>query len=442
MSTRVAAVVILMHTVGLTVFAHAQTLQPTPALATPYVDPVGGLTLTDAIGRALEHEPGLRATRAQVDMTRGLRDQAGLRPNPSLSFFQQQEPGGADNQTRVELQWPLDLFRKTGRVEVADREVDVAQHATAERERTLSADVRLAYGQVTAAVRTLTVTEQLLAATSRQLTLISSRVEQGATPPLDRDMVRVEVQRLGAERSLQTGAVERRLVELKRLLGMPADASLALRNALEDLVRQEMAPGANEPRSDTPAPRPDVLEAEARVRVAEAQIDRAQREGRPDMSLFGMYMRMDAGFPQQGFSPTGALEPIRSVFHYVSVGATVTLPVLSRNQGAVAAAEAERTGATARAEAARLSAQSEIAAARSRDEHAHRALEAYSADAIALARQNLVAVRQTYDLGRGTLLDVLNEQRRYLDVERAYTDVLREAYEARETLKTALGDVR
>jgi outer membrane protein, heavy metal efflux system len=441
MRTRVAIVVMIMNALALTVVADAQT-QTTLTAAASYVDPVAGLTLNDAIGRALEHEPGLRASRAQIDMTRGLREQAALRPNPSLSFFQQQEPGGADNQTRVEVQWPLDLFRKTGRVQVADREVEVAQHATADRERMLAVEVRLAYGQVATAVRTLTVTEQLLAATNRQLTLIASRVEQGATPPLDRDMLRVEVQRLEAERSLQVGVVERRFVELKRLLGIGADASLTLRTALEDLVREEVAPRALADQSGAPTTRADVLEAEARVRVAEAQIDRAQREGRPDMSLFGMYMRMDAGFPQQGFSPSGALEPIRSVFHYVSVGATVTLPVLSRNQGAIAAAEAERTGASAKVEAARLSAQSEIAAARSRDEHARRALDAYSADAITLARQNLVTVRQTYELGRGTLLDLLNEQRRYLDVERAYTDVLREAYEARETLKTAMGEVR
>jgi outer membrane protein TolC len=347
-----------------------------------------------------------------------------------------------DNQTRVELQWPLDLFRKAGRVAVADREIEVAQHGTANRERTLASEVRTAYGEVAAAVRTLSVTEQLAAATGRQLALSSSRVEQGATPPLDRDMLRVEVQRLEAERSLQVGAVERRLVELKRVLGMPADAPLTIRTALEDLVRQEVTPGADVIPSALVTTRPDVLEAEARVRVAEAQIDRAQREGRPDMSVFGMYMRMDAGFPQQGFSSTGGLEPIRSVFHYVSVGAMVTLPVLNRNQGAVAAAEAERNGAAARVEAARLSAQSEIAAARARDQNARRALAAYSADAMALARQNLDVVRQTYELGRGTLLDVLNEQRRYLEVERAYTDVLREAYEARATLKTALGEAR
>jgi cobalt-zinc-cadmium efflux system outer membrane protein len=223
---------------------------------------------------------------------------------------------------------------------------------------------------------------------------------------------------------------------------MSADASLALRAGLEDLVRQEVALATSPTQASTPTTRPDVQEAEARVRVAEAQIDRAQREGRPDMNLFGMYMRMDAGFPQQGLSSTGSFEPIRSVFHYVAVGAMVTLPVLNRNQGSVAAAEAGKTEAAARVEAARLSAQSEIAAAQSRDAYARRALESYSADAITLARQNLVAVRQTYDLGRGTLLDVLNEQRRYLDVERAYTDVLREAYEAHETLKAALGEVR
>jgi hypothetical protein len=37
---------------------------------------------------------------------------------------------------------------------------------------------------------------------------------------------------------------------------------------------------------------------------------------------------------------------------------------------------------------------------------------------------------------------VLTEQRRYLDVERAFTAALREAYEARQALRRALGDVR
>jgi cobalt-zinc-cadmium efflux system outer membrane protein len=431
--------------VGLSIVGHAQ--QPahqerSDRVASLDVDPVNGLSLDDAIARALAQEPSLRAARSQIDVTRGLREQAGLRPNPAVSFSQQEEPSGTDNQTRVEVQWPLDLFRKTGRVGVADREIDVARHAVANRERTLAADVRLKYGEVAAAVRTLTVTGQLLAATSRQLTLIASRVEQGGAPPLDRDMLRVEVQRLEADRRIQSGAVERQLVELKRLLGMPPDAPVTVRDSLEALVRHDPPPPAGAGEPDAAINRPDVQEAEARVRVGDAAIDRARREGRPDVSVFGMYMRMDAAFPQQAFSPTGGLEPIRSVFHYVSIGAMVTLPLLNRNQGTVAAAQAERIGAAAQLEAARLAAQSEIAAARSRDGHARQALDAYTGDTLSLARQNLDVVRQTYELGRGTLLDVLNEQRRSLDVERAYTDVLREAYEARQALKAALGDVR
>ena len=256
---------------------------------------------------------------------------------------------------------------------------------------------------------------------------MTSRVEQGAAPPLDRDMLRVEEQKLEADRRLQAGVVERRLVELKRLLGMPADATAHTAPATRGTRARKASRRAAPQDVQAVTSRADVLEAEARIRVAEAQIDRAQREGRPDVSLFGMYMRMDAGFPQQGFSPSGALERVRDVFHYWSAGAMVTLPIASRNQGNVAAAEAERTGAAAQLEAARLTAQAEIAAAQSRDEHARDALQAYSGDAIMLARQNLDVVRQTYELGRGTLLDVLDEQRLYFELERSLTDVLREA---------------
>jgi cobalt-zinc-cadmium efflux system outer membrane protein len=253
-------------------------------------------------------------------------------------------------------------------------------------------------------------------------------------------MLRVEEQRLEADRMLQAGVADRRMIELKRLLGMPFDAPLTLRESLEGLVQRDARP-PSDPSSAATA-RPDVREAEARVRTSEAEIDRAHREGRADVTLVGAYMRMDAGFPQQGLSPGGEFQRIRGIFHYVSAGAMVTLPVLNRNQGGVAAAEADRRGAVARLEATRLAAQNEIGAARSREEHARRALEAYSGEAIALATRNLSVVRQTYQLGRGTLLDVLNEQRRYLDLERTYTDILREAYEARQGLEIALGGVR
>ena len=410
--------------------------------ASLYVDPSTGLTLGAAVKQALEREPSLRAARSKIDAANGMKRQAELRPNPSIVFSQQEEPAGTDNQTRIEVQWPLDLFRKAGRVAVAEREIDAVRYATADRERSLAAETRIAYGEVATAIRTLEVTEELLAATDRQRTLISGRVDQGAAPSLERDMLQVEVLRLESDRLLQTGEVERRFIELKRLLGMPPESPLKLAGSLEQLERAERPP--NQPTSDqmAVAQRPDVREAESRVAVTDAQIERAKRDGRTDVSLFGMYMRSDAGFPQQGFTDTGDLARVHGIFHYVAAGAMVTLPILGRNQGTIAAAQADRAGAASELEAARLRAQAELAAARARDGHARRALEAYGTDAVPLATRNLQTVRQTYELGRATLLDVVAEQRRYLELQRAYTQVLREAYQARQALRQALGETR
>jgi outer membrane protein TolC len=153
-------------------------------------------------------------------------------------------------------------------------------------------------------------------------------------------------------------------------------------------------------------------------------------------------MRMDAGFRQRAFAPDGGLERVRGQFNYWSAGAMVTIPVLSRNQGEVAVARAERTGAAESHEAARLAAEADLAAARVRDDRAKEAVTIYSNGAQAMARQNLTVVGQSYELGRLTVFDVLAERRRYLDVERAYTDALRAAYEARTALNRALGEAR
>jgi len=107
------------------------------ALAPKYFDTVTGLTLPDAIVWALEHEPSILAVRTDPDVARGMRQQAALRPNPTASFMQLEEPAGTDRQSKIEVQWPLDLFRRPGRVAVADREVEVTERIVADRERLL-----------------------------------------------------------------------------------------------------------------------------------------------------------------------------------------------------------------------------------------------------------------------------------------------------------------
>jgi outer membrane protein TolC len=47
-----------------------------------------------------------------------------------------------------------------------------------------------------------------------------------------------------------------------------------------------------------------------------------------------------------------------------------------------------------------------------------------------VAERNLGVVRQAYELGRIPVLDVIAEQRRYIDIEIGYTDALKLVYDA------------
>lgn len=440
MNVRIRVSLVMLATL---VSSAAAAQSPASPAATRFVDPVNGLSLDQAIARALEQEPSLRAARTQIDVAQGMRTQSALRPNPTVSFERREEPQGMDNQTMVSFEWPLDLFRRDARVAVADRQVAAAELAVADRKRLLIANVRARYGEVLTAVRDLRLFDDFVAATERQHDLLRARVDEGATAPLDRDLVTVELRRLESERVLQAGRAEAALIELKGVLGMQPDAVLMVRDTLEDVVLRETT--ATSPASDVTRiieQRADVREAAAQVDIAGAKIERAEREGRFDVNVFANYARMNSGFPQLGVAPSGGLTPIRSVFHYVAAGATVTLPLRNRNQGEIAAARAEQNGAALTHEAARVAAASELAAARARDDYARQAVAIYSSGAQGLARQNLAVVEQSFQLGRVTVFNVLTERRRYIEVERGYTDALRGAFEARTALNQAIGEGR
>jgi outer membrane protein, heavy metal efflux system len=415
-----------------------------------HVDPVNGLSLDQAITRALEAEPSLRATREQINMAQGARRQAGLRPNPSASFEQRAEPGGTDRLMTASVEWPLDLFRREGRIAVADLEVTDAKLAAAERERLLVADVRTRYGDVLASIREVTLFDQVIAAAQQQHELLRGRVAEGASPPIDRNVLEVEVRRLRAAQLVRVGRVEAAIARLKPLLGLRPDATLAIRDTLDTVVQRESLTTPLDATTSTSlaslaslANRADVRQAALRVEIADAKAERAVRDGRFDVSLYASYMRMDSGFPQRGLGATGEFERVRGQFNYIAGGATVSLPLFDRHQGDIASAKAERASASAALEASRLNAESEVTAARAQYERAREALGVYADDMRALARQNLTVVGQSYELGRVTVFDVLTEQRRYLDVEIAYAEALRAAYEARTALNLALGgDVR
>src|SRR5712692_3065535 len=145
-----------------------------------------------------------------------------------LDLGVQKNVAGPDNNLTASVIVPLDLNgRKAGRVGVAAGELEMKHAQVAERARRLRAEVRMRAGELLAAQRNLRFTEELLQVNLNALGLLRSRVSQGAAPPLEENLLRVEVNRLEASRLLLVSQVEVHALQVKALSGMPPETPLA-----------------------------------------------------------------------------------------------------------------------------------------------------------------------------------------------------------------------
>jgi outer membrane protein, heavy metal efflux system len=392
------------------------------------------------VATALERSPEIRAARTAITAAGGEVTQAGLKPNPTFAASQMVMTG-SQHQTLFEVEWPLELSRRTARVGAAQRSVEAITLAVQDRERVLAASVRGQAGRLLAARRNVEIMGEALTTARRMRELLDVKVTEGYTPKLDANIAAVEAGRIEADLALAQADAEAASIELKALVGLAPADPLVLRESLEMLVRT----GDEQPAQQPPpsiAARPDVREAASRVTLAEARVEAARREGRADMSLVGNYGREGYGFSQRAFDEAGRLVPVQGNFHSFTVGATFLLPVRNKNQGAVASALAARAAEQQTFAARQLTAQAELDAAVIRDRETRRAVDLYATSIRDLARQNVDVQLEAYDLGRTPLNDLLVEQRRYLDVEAGYTSVLRRAWDARVGLRSARGEIR
>jgi len=353
-----------------------------------------------------------------------------------LDLGGQANVAGPDNNVNVGLSIPLDLNgRKEGRVGVAEREIDMKQAQVSDRERRLIAEVRMKAGELLAARRNLDFTVDLLQTNQRGLGLVRDRVRQGAAPTLDENLVLVEVNRLEASLSILKSRVEIFGLQLRLLAGMPPDEALSLQG---ELAPRTLTLDRAQALAQALAGRPDIVIARSEAAMAHAKIRREEAEGRWDARFNLGYQRQNFGFSLNGLTDRGGTRPIQDTFNYVGGGVTITVPVRNKNQGNVAAATAEAQAAERKREGAELIVRQEVAAAFAQLAAAQRALDIYTRGVRDVAGRNLAVVRQAYELGRTSVLDVIAEQRRYIDIEMGYTDALKLVYDAGIEIQRAL----
>lgn len=395
-----------------------------------YLDLQNGMTADAAVKFALENNGEILALRQEVESARSLVKQAALKPNPTIEVTGARQIGGMDNNVMVEGSLPLELGgRRSARIAVAQAELEIRQFALANQERLLAAEVRSKFGEALLTIQKVELLERIMANTEQGYQIISAKVTEGRTAPLEKNMLLVEINRLRSMRETAEGKVETAMFELKNLVGMKPENPLRLNGDFKNLV--DNLPSVEEFVADALRDRPDLQGARAMEKLAVARLNQARSESRIDASLKTGYQRMRSGFPLSGITETGALQPIESVFHYFTFGVEIDLPVRNRNQGMIEAAIYEQQAAQSRIQFGELTIRREVNVAYVRYTRAFRALTILQNGVRDQANLNLQTIWQTYEFGKRTLSDYIAEERRFLDIENELTDALLETYLAK-----------
>ncbi|MGH9661326.1 MAG: TolC family protein, partial [Bryobacteraceae bacterium] len=277
------------------------------------LDPVNGRTVEELVQMALRRNGDALVMREQVAAAQGGLVQARLRPNPSFDVGGMQEYRGPMNSFMVGASIPLELFgRRDRRIDVAEHAINVSELDRADVERRLRAEVASKFGDVLASSRNVQFTADLLALNREALRLTEARAGEGAVPPLDASILRVEVNRLDSMRADAEARLGVVVLELKSLVGMIPDDELRLRGTLEP---EPLAVAKEDALHRALKTRPDLRSLREAEEVASARLRQAQTEGRLDASLSASYQRMDSAFPLNGLTALGQPGRIQGIFH-------------------------------------------------------------------------------------------------------------------------------
>jgi cobalt-zinc-cadmium efflux system outer membrane protein len=394
-----------------------------------------GLKLTDLADRVVGVHPSVLAARERASAARGLHRQAGLRPNPILDadvsttrLFVSEDEG----ERSVGISQTFELGGKRARrVEVADFDVQLAESLAAEVARRVRADVLTSCVEAISAHRQFAVLDEQLQVSREMLRLTEARAREGEVAPLEADLVRVEVLRLEGQRALAEAGLGRVLAEVERLV--PREM---LPVTLTDHIETgELVVSETDLRDRALTERPDLRAARLRAQQANGQVRLAQAQRIPDIVGGVHYIRETSAFE----NVLGTGQEIRSTDNLLALKLSIPLPFLNRNQGNIEAARAGERADRQESTATEWAVGRDVGAAYSGYRAARQATQIFRKEAVEQAQKNLEVMREAYRLGQLRLLDVLNEQRKAIDLRLIALDAERELGLSGVALEAAVG---
>jgi cobalt-zinc-cadmium efflux system outer membrane protein len=391
-----------------------------------------GLTLRQALARALEHNWDLLAARSDVDQATAQRLLAAEIQNPNAGVTLSGLPvdGAAAGtvlgnglwqrsyETNAAVSQLLELHGKRALKRAsADAGLDAARARLDDARRVLDAAVIKAYAAAALAEENGRRLGEAAGSLRRSAQLAAARYQAGDISASDAAQIEVAADRFELDARASDTAARNARIAVEVLMGeRDPRGEWRAADRLEDLAA---AVATLHPRPDAPE-RPDLAAARAALAKAEADLRLEQRRRTPDPTLFLQY---DHQPPDRG--------------NTVGVGVALDLSLWNHHEGEIAAAAVARDQAARQRERVEATVASDRATAQSSYDGAVARWRTYGQEILPKAERVRETVVYAYQRGGASLLELLEAERNANEVRLAAAQAASDSLSSAADLATS-----
>ena len=389
-----------------------QVLICLPALAEPVPR-----TINEIVALALKQSAELAALEKEAAAKQALAIQSGTLTNPtlelqgstgSLSGSPDERSASIGINQEIPLNGKLRLRREAGQreAEAAQRQRDNAARLLKEEVSTLAFDLDLADKRRELAADLVGLNRDLVS-------IAEERFKAGDIPELELNLAKVELARAESRR-LQA---ERESLPLRIRISSLTGLNEAAFNLAEDLFVPVVSQTSQELLKQALAARPDLQALVLERNKAETETRLAVAESIPNPTV-GFFAQR-----QRSATELGDLSSISSNTQ-LGVRLSMPIPVFDRNQGGRAASRSRLGAAGSRYLALERTVTAEVESAFSRLSASERILALFKQGIIPQLTENLKLTQEAYRLGEVGILAVIEEQKKFCEVNDGYLAAL------------------
>jgi len=393
------------------------------------------LALPQVVEFSLRNNGDLNAFREEKGIRDAAKTRAGLFPNPTLEL----EGGtgaltgsGAENTLSLGISQEFVLAGKRGkRLAVAEHELEMYRWQLADRERVVREEVKTAFYDAILAQQRINLSDRSIALTRQLLDVTKERLAAGDIPELEMNLVQVELARSEGTRIDVERTLQQNQAKLWTVMGLPRGENPAIVGDLETEI--SMAKNLADLKQLAHGKRPDLKALEAEKSRGDADIVLSQAEGIPNLTA-GLAFKRDATAIE-----VGGVEG-KDTAYTIGLKLSMPIPLFDRNQAGVHEARAKRNSTDSRLSAAVRTVERDVETAYVGFLNADKVLALYRTSIIPQLEENLKLTQEAYRLGEVAILVVIQEQKKFIEVNEAYLTALHSRQIALVKLESAVAN--